>query len=107
MPISMILLAAANIQTNIKKFIKHPMLIGILIWSFVHLIANADLRSIILFGSFGLYALIDIFFSKKVLTTNIEVKYTLSKDIMVIIIGLVAYLIIVYYHQFIAGVTIF
>jgi len=26
---------------------------------------------------------------------------------MVIIIGLVAYLIIVYYHQFIAGVTIF
>jgi uncharacterized membrane protein len=107
MPISMILLAAANIQTNIKKFIKHPMLIGILIWSFVHLIANGDLRSIILFGSFGLYALIDIFFSKKVLTTNIEAKYTLSKDIMVIIIGLVAYLIIVYYHQFIAGVTIF
>ena len=45
-----------------------------------------------------------IFFSKKVLTTNIEVKYTLSKDIMVIIIGLVAYLIIVYYHQFIAYV---
>ncbi len=65
MPISMILLAAANIQTNIKKFIKHPMLIGILIWSFVHLIANGDLRSIILFGSFGLYALIDIFFPKK------------------------------------------
>ena len=107
MPISMILLAAANIQTNIKKFIKHPMLISILIWSFVHLIANGDLRSIILFGSFGTYTLIDIFFSKKVLTTNIEVKYTLSKDIMVIIIGLVAYLIIVYYHQFIAGVTIF
>ena len=107
MPISMILLAAANIQTNIKKFIKHPMLIGILIWSFVHLIANGDLRSIILFGSFGLYALIDIFFSKKVLTTNIEVQYTLSKDIMVIIIGLVVYLIIVYYHQFIAGVSIF
>ena len=107
MPISMILLAAANIQTNIKKFIKHPMLIGIFIWSFVHLITNGDLRSIILFGSFGLYVLIDIFFSKKVLTTNIEAKYTLSKDIMVIIIGLVAYLIIVYYHQFIAGVTIF
>ena len=107
MPISMILLAAANIQTNIKKFIKHPMLIGILIWSFVHLIANGDLRSIILFGSFGLYALIDIFFSKKVLTTNIAAKYTLSKDIMVIIIGLAAYLIIVYYHQFIVGVTIF
>ena len=107
MPISMVLLAAANVQTNIKRFIKHPMLIGILIWSFVHLIANGDLRSIMLFGSFGVYALIDIIFSKKVLTTNIAANYTLSKDIMVIIIGLVVYFIVVYLHQFIAGVTIF
>ena len=37
MPISMVLLAAANVQTNIKKFIKHPMLIGIFIWfRFLH-----------------------------------------------------------------------
>ena len=107
MPISIILLAAANMQTNIKKFIKHPMLIAIFIWSFVHLIANGDLRSIILFASFGVYALIDIIFSKKVLTTNIAANYTLSKDIIVIIIGLVVYVIIVYFHQFIAGVTIF
>ena len=107
MPISIILLAAANIKTNIKRFIKHPMLIGILIWSFVHLLANGDLRSIILFASFGVYALIDIIFSKKVLTTNIAANYTLSKDIMVIIIGLVVYFIVVYFHQFIAGVTIF
>ncbi len=107
MPISMILLAAANIQTNIKRFIKHPMLIAVLIWSFVHLIANGDLRSIMLFGSFGVYALIDIIFSKKVLTTNIAANYILSKDIMVIIIGLVVYFIVVYLHQFIAGVTIF
>ena len=107
MPISIILLAAAKMQTNIIRFIKHPMLIGILIWSIVHLIANGDLRSIILFASFGVYALIDIIFSKKVLTTNITANYTLTKDVIVIIIGLVVYVIIVYFHQFIAGVTIF
>jgi uncharacterized membrane protein len=103
----MVLFAAANVQTNIKRFIKHPMLIGVLIWSFVHLIANGDLRSIILFASFGVYALIDIIFSKKVLTTNITANYTLTKDIIVITIGLVVYVIIVYFHRFIAGVTIF
>jgi len=107
MPISIILLVAANIQTNIKKFIKHPMLIGILIWSFVHLIANGDLRSIILFASFGVYALIDIIFSNKVLTTNNTANYTLTKDIIVVIIGLLVYAIIVYFHQHIDGVVIF
>jgi uncharacterized membrane protein len=83
------------------------MLIGIFIWSFVHLIANGDLRSIILFASFGVYALIDIIFSKKVLTTNNTANYTLTKDIIVIIIGLLVYAIIVYFHQYIAGVAIF
>ena len=107
MPISIILLVAANIQTNIKRLTKHPMLIGILIWSFVHLIANGDLRSIILFASFGVYALIDIIFSKKVLTTNNTANYTLTKDIIVVIIGLLVYAVIVYFHQFIAGVAIF
>ena len=107
MPISIVLLVAANIQTNIKRLTKHPMLIGILIWSFVHLIANGDLRSIMLFGSFGVYALIDIIFSKKVLTTNNTANYTLTKDIIVVIIGLLVYAIIVYFHQYIAGVAIF
>ena len=107
MPISIVLLTAANVQTNIKRFIKHPMLIAVLIWSFVHLIANGDLRSIMLFGSFGVYALIDIIFSKKVLTTNNTANYTLSKDIIVVIIGLLVYAIIVYFHQYIGGVVIF
>jgi uncharacterized membrane protein len=103
----MVLLAAANIQTNIKKLTKDPMLIGILIWSFVHLIANRDLRTIILFGSFGVYALIDIIFSKKVLTTNNTTNYTLTKDIIVVIIGLLVYTIIVRFHQYSADVEIF
>ena len=107
MPISIILLVAAHIQTNIKRVIKHPMLIAILIWSFVHLIANGDLRSIILFSSFGVYALIDIIFSKKVLTTNNTLNCTLTKDIIVIVIGLLVYAIIVYFHRYIAGVVIF
>ena len=107
MPISMVLLAAANVQTNIKKFIKHPMLIGIFIWSFVHLIANGDLRSIILFASFGIYALIDIIFSKKILMIKDTENFTLTKVIIVVIIGLVAYTIIVHFHQYIAGVEIF
>jgi uncharacterized membrane protein len=107
MPISIVLIAASNMQTNIKRFIKHPMLIGIIIWSSVHLIANGDLRSVILFASFGVYALIDIIFSKKVLTTNNTKNYTLTKDIIVVVIGIFFYFIIVHFHEYIAGVPIY
>ncbi len=82
------------------------MLVGIIIWSLVHLLANGDLRSILLFASFGTYALVDIIFSKKNLATNNSTNYTLTKDIAVVIIGLIVFAIIVYFHKYIAGVAI-
>jgi hypothetical protein len=69
--------------------------------------SNGDLRSIILFYFFGELVLTDIIFSKKVLTTNNTSNYTLTKDIIIVSIGLLAYAIIVYFHLYIAGVVIF
>jgi uncharacterized membrane protein len=106
MPISIVLLVGANIQTNIKRLTKHPMLIGILIWSFVHLLSNGDLRSIILFVSFGVYALIDIIFSKKVLTTNNTANYTLTK-ISVLLLLVCLSMLSLFISSYIAGVVIF
>jgi len=106
MPISTILLAAANMQTNIKRILKHPMLIGIIIWSFVHILVSGDLRSIILFASFGVYSLIDIIFSKKNSTTNEISNYPLIKDFIAVVIGLIAYMLIILFHNHIAGVAI-
>jgi uncharacterized membrane protein len=42
---------AAYIRGDIARTLKHPMLVGIKLWAFAHLIANGDLGSIILFGS--------------------------------------------------------
>ena len=62
MPVSFVLLAASNMKSNIKRLVKHPMLLGILIWSFVHLLNNGELRAILLFGAFIFYAVIDLVF---------------------------------------------
>ncbi|GAH13695.1 unnamed protein product, partial [marine sediment metagenome] len=59
MIVSMILLVAANVPSNIKRIVKHPMLLGIKIWAFAHLLANGDLASMVLFGSFLAYAVFD------------------------------------------------
>src|SRR4051812_40871630 len=48
---AIICVVAAYIPGDIKRVLKHPMLVGVKLWALAHLIANGDLGSIILFGS--------------------------------------------------------
>ncbi len=54
-----IMIAAPYIPGNIKRVLKHPMLVGVKTWAFAHLCANGDLGGIILFGSFLAWAVYD------------------------------------------------
>lgn len=58
--IGFVLLAALLLPTNIRRLTRHPMLWGTVSWSVGHLLANGDVASMILFGGFGVFALISI-----------------------------------------------
>jgi uncharacterized membrane protein len=47
-----IFVVAAYVRGNIWRALKHPLLVGVKTWALSHLIANGDLGSILLFGSF-------------------------------------------------------
>lgn len=47
-----VLLAAYRLPGHIRAKAKHPMLAAVKLWATAHLIANGDLASVILFGSF-------------------------------------------------------
>ncbi|GIS74987.1 MAG: hypothetical protein CM1200mP12_07060 [Gammaproteobacteria bacterium] len=51
---------AAVMPTYIKKYTKHPMSLGIAIWTVLHLLVNPDTASIILFGSFLAYSTVSV-----------------------------------------------
>lgn len=51
-----ILVVAAYVPGHIKYRLKHPMLAGVKLWAFAHLLANGDLGSVLLFGSILLWA---------------------------------------------------
>jgi uncharacterized membrane protein len=60
MLVSFILLAAAYAPAGlIKGAVKHPMLAGVKIWALAHLLANGDLGSVLLFGTFLAWAVYD------------------------------------------------
>jgi uncharacterized membrane protein len=51
-----IAVVAAYIPGNIKRVLKHPMLVGVKTWAVAHLCANGDLGGIILFAAVLLWA---------------------------------------------------
>ena len=55
--VSFVFIAAAYVPGNgIKARLHHPMLLGVKVWAFAHLIANNTLADLLLFGSFLLWA---------------------------------------------------
>ena len=59
--LAFVLLAGSNGPVGrIKATVRHPMLLGVIFWSAGHLLANGDQASAILFGSFLVWAIIDL-----------------------------------------------
>lgn len=106
---AMILLVASQVPAGrIKAAVKHPMLLAVKIWAFAHLLVNGDLASLVLFGAFLAWAVVDRISEKKRLRAGITsnpVAGPLKWDIISVAGGLVLYvLFILFLHQWLMGV---
>ncbi|MFO1205798.1 MAG: NnrU family protein [Burkholderiales bacterium] len=55
-----ILLAAASPKGNfLKAAVGHPMVLGVKVWAFAHLLANGMLADVVLFGAFLVWSIAD------------------------------------------------
>ena len=58
--LALVLLVAAYVPGNgIKERVRHPMVLGVKVWAFAHLLANNTLADLLLFGGFALWAVLD------------------------------------------------
>jgi uncharacterized membrane protein len=106
---AVILVVASYIRGRIYTTLKHPMLAGVKLWAAAHLIANGDLGSIILFGSFLGWAVFD----------RISLKHRadagappipvggLGNDLIAVAVAIVAYLALAFaFHPVVIGVPV-
>ena len=107
---AVIMVVASYIRGRIYTTLKHPMLTGVKLWAAAHLLANGDLGSIILFGSFLAWAVFD----------RISLKHRSDagappipvggpgNDLIAIAVGIVAYLALAFaFHPVVIGVPVF
>lgn len=103
--IGFLLFFASNAPTNIKRAIRHPQMTGILLWAVGHLFSNGETRSVILFGGFALWSVIAIIAANR--RDGIWIKpekQPFIKDVITVVIGLLAYGGFAYFHGAIIGV---
>ena len=106
---AVILVVASYIRGRIYTTLKHPMLAGVKLWAAAHLLANGDLGSTILFGSFLGWAVFD----------RISLKHRTdsggppipvggpTNDLIAIAVGVVAYLALAFaFHPVVIGVPV-
>jgi len=107
---AVILVVASYLRGRIYTTLKHPMLAGVKLWAFGHLLANGDLGSIILFGSFLAWAVYDRISLKRRSDAGappIPVGGVLN-DVLAVVIGVVAYLALAFaFHPVVIGVPVF
>ena len=106
MPVALILVSAADVPNNIKRYVRHPMLIGIAMWGGVHLAANGDLASTILFSSFGLFSILDIFLVESSGRYKPRESVHRGWDLGVVIGALALCGVLFYFHEYITGVPL-
>jgi uncharacterized membrane protein len=106
-----ILLVAAYIPGNrIKAKIGHPMIAGVKLWAFAHLLSNGRLGDVVLFGAFLVWAALD-FKAARARDRAAGVSYsagTLGRDLAVVAVGVAAWgVFALYLHVWLIGVRPF
>ena len=106
---AVILVIAAFLRGHIYTSLKHPMLAGVKLWAAAHLLANGDLGSIILFGSFLGWAVFDRISLKRRTDAGgppIPVGGW-GNDMIAVAVGIVVYLALAFaFHPVVIGVPV-
>jgi uncharacterized membrane protein len=104
-----VLVAAAYIPGNIKRALKHPMLAGVKLWAFAHLLSNGDLGGIVLFGSVLAWAVYDRITLKRRTDPGAPAIPTgdWKNDAIAVVVGTLIYLAVGFVFHPLAGLPVF
>jgi uncharacterized membrane protein len=92
--LAFVLFAAAYVPgTRIKSRVHHPMVLGVKVWAFAHLISNGTLADVVLFGSFLAWAIAVLASSRRRdrAAGTVYPAGTVGKDAVAVVVGVVVW----------------
>jgi uncharacterized membrane protein len=104
--LAFICLGAFHGKGYLKKWLRHPMSIGIALWSGGHLLSNGRQAAVILFACFLVYALLDIIVGVAK-GKNPTHEPRIRSDILAVVIGIAVFVFFAWFHQYMVGIPLF
>ena len=102
--VGFILFFAPYPPNNFKRMLRHPQLIGTIFWSAGHLLSTGSLRSVILFGGFTAWGLIEIvLISRRDGDWVKPDKVSPLKDVSLVLFGSLVFVVFLFTHHMIFG----
>ncbi|MEO1935375.1 MAG: NnrU family protein [Myxococcales bacterium] len=103
---ALVLFVASGMPSNIKRFLRHPQLAGVFVWSIGHLFANGESRSLVLFGGMGAWAIVAMLTINRRDGEWVKPEPTpVSADLKPLLIAAIAYGVLLFAHPFLSGVS--
>ncbi len=103
---AILLFVTSSIPNNLRRYIRHPQMTGVLCWSIGHLLNNGDNRSLALFGGLGIWAILEmIFINKRDGLWQRPESVALIKDVITALVAAAAFALLVYFHPALFGVS--
>ncbi len=108
MLVGFILFWVPYLPGKIKSVTKNPQLLSVMLWSSSHLLVNGTFADILLFGSFLVWAVIDLISMKKRQQNFMSpLNASWVNDVIAIVIGTTVYFLFAkYLHGFFIGVPL-
>ena len=100
-----VLFVTSKARSNYRRFVRHPQMIAVILWSVAHLLVNGDSRSVLLFGGLGIWAVFEI-----VLCNRRDGEWRkpnvvpFSADLIVAVIAAAAFGAVFFLHKALFGV---
>jgi uncharacterized membrane protein len=100
MLVALFMMDVGRVRGMVRTHIRHPMLLGVTIWSAAHLLVNGDLAALVLFGGLGAWGLLEMAIISRVEGPwQAPAKGSILSDGKVVVLAVVLYALIAGIHN--------
>lgn len=107
--VALVLIGAYIVPTGrIKARLGHPMILGVKVWAFAHLLANGRVAELVLFGAFLAWAILDFAANRRLdrARGTVHIAGPVRNDAIAVGVGVVIWAAFVFgLHQWLIGVS--